>query len=91
MHFLFHKQFLDRLQLRGIGSTPCCLCNNLERAFIVFDLLSWLAACDTFDLCLGVGCCRFLFFLAWMGTAILAGGNAVALSGGVFVEAVIEE
>ena len=57
---------------------------------IVFDLVSWLAACDTFDLCLGVGRGWFLLFLAWMGTAILAGGIAVVLSGEGYVEGVIE-
>ena len=44
---------------------------------IVFDLVSRLAAAETFDLCLGVGCCWFLLFLAWMGTPILAGGIGV--------------
>ena len=57
---------------------------------IVFDLVSRLAAAETFDLCLGVGCCWFLLFLAWMGTAILARGIAVVLSGEGYVEGVIE-
>ena len=57
---------------------------------IVFDLVSRLAAAETFDLCLGVGCCWFLLFLAWMGTAILAGGIAVVLCGDSHVGGVIE-
>ena len=48
-----------------------------------FDLLSWLAAFDTFDFCLGVGCCWFVLFLAWMGCLLV-------LSGDGYIQGVIE-
>ena len=52
--------------------------------------MGWLAACDTFAVVAVVVCCWFLLLLAWMGTAILAGGIVVVLSGDGCVGSVIE-
>ena len=73
---------LDAVQRFGAKKSSICFDFAVRWFFshtVVFDLLNWLAACDTFHLCWGLGCWFLLFSL---GEDCIPGwGIAVVLPG----------